>query len=265
MKILITIKSRGSEVHECGPQTHTKAKISRFGTWCPTWGWKNCITVIPLILESTSWTVRANAVTQEQACKHMCTLHLLNVVDPVHWIIYLLPAWWKFYKRQKERIKHSSRKLKAKGDGSIVSPFLPVSHSQGCQWANIFTGCRSQHDADISTRQMRDNAVRPRWAETGVRGVCKGWWTEESRWEKWKGVGGEDGLEVETAAEKYMAVWREHKKTVHVQSDINRWCTSCLLSEWSSIDYRLISTLRKYCDVLPSICEQLDGDNNQKV
>lgn len=54
---------------------------------------------------STCWTVRADAVTQEQAWKHMCTLHLLNIVDPVHWIIYLLPAWWKFYKRQKGKNK----------------------------------------------------------------------------------------------------------------------------------------------------------------
>lgn len=30
-------------------------------------------------------------------------LHLLNIVDPVHWVIYLLPTWWKFYKGKKKR------------------------------------------------------------------------------------------------------------------------------------------------------------------
>ena len=31
--------------------------------------------------------------------------YLLNIVDPIHWIIYFLPSWWKFYKRQRNRTK----------------------------------------------------------------------------------------------------------------------------------------------------------------
>lgn len=29
-------------------------------------------------------------------------VHLLNIVDPIHWIIYFLPSWWKLYKKRQK-------------------------------------------------------------------------------------------------------------------------------------------------------------------
>lgn len=35
------------------------------------------------------------------AFKHF--IHLLNIVDPIHWIVYFLPSWWKFYKKREKK------------------------------------------------------------------------------------------------------------------------------------------------------------------
>lgn len=32
-------------------------------------------------------------------------VHLLNIVDPIHRIVYFLPSWWKFCKEKKEKEK----------------------------------------------------------------------------------------------------------------------------------------------------------------
>lgn len=30
-------------------------------------------------------------------------VHLLNIVDPIHWIIYFLPSWWKLWVKERRR------------------------------------------------------------------------------------------------------------------------------------------------------------------
>lgn len=111
------------------------------------------------------------------------------------------------------------RELKAKGDDVSVTPFLPVSQSQGRQRVNIFTGHMSLHDADISTRQTRDNAVPPRWAEMGgvqrVKDRRKQVREMERCWRR------EDGLEERRQQQKSTFRCEENTRK-HVHNDINR-------------------------------------------
>lgn len=38
--------------------------------------------------------------------------HLLNIVDPVHWIVYFLPPWWKFWNIIKEENRENQKVVK---------------------------------------------------------------------------------------------------------------------------------------------------------
>lgn len=88
---------------------------------------------------------------------------------------------------------------------TLVSPPFCLSVSlKGESESTSSQAAGPPHDADISTRQMRDNAVRARWAELGgaqrVMDRRKQVREMERCWRRGQ-VGGE-----ETAAEKHIAV-----------------------------------------------------------
>lgn len=42
-------------------------------------------------------------VCAASACPFAEHVYLLNIVDPIHWIVYFLPSWWKFYKEKQRK------------------------------------------------------------------------------------------------------------------------------------------------------------------
>lgn len=142
--------------------------------------------------------------------------HLLNVVDPIHWIVYFLPSRWKFWKKQKKqrerwRVRQQEREgLKAvtvledvyraisgKASGDLLPRHcvcLSVSlqgRSDSTPSQAVWLPLPSPHTADISHTSDR-NRARPPWAE--MDGWMAGWIDERGREkgvmrgsESWKG------------------------------------------------------------------------------
>lgn len=68
-------------------------------------------------------------VCAASACPFAEHVHLLNIVDPIHRIVYFLPSWWKFYKeKQRKKTEWDWGNEQKKTQGCEVAGGYVLSH-----------------------------------------------------------------------------------------------------------------------------------------
>lgn len=152
-----------------------------------------------------------------------CTVHyLLNIVDPIHWIVYFLPSWWKFWKRKKRRewdwwkgckkwLEDIYWAIRGKASGDFCLRIVSVSQSPGLERTNSFTCCPPVPLYCWHFHISDKNRARSPWAEM----------------DGWRGAKGGEGKGVEGARERERersGGWRrESGKKMQGTGDGRKW------------------------------------------